>query len=130
MRLLVDTQSWLWMQAQPERLRTETLDLVLDPGNQLLLSAASAWEIAIKYALGKLPLPEPPHTYVPDRLRSSGVLPLAVTHHHSLAVADLPQHHRDPFDRLLIAQARLENLIILTSDRAFSAYPVQVHWSA
>jgi PIN domain nuclease of toxin-antitoxin system len=73
-KLLLDTQCWLWMQAEPARLRAEARDLLLDPGNDLFLSAASSWEIAIKYALGKLPLPEPPSTYVPSRLRSSGVM--------------------------------------------------------
>ena len=126
MKLLLDTQCWLWMQAEPARLRAETRELLLDPGNELFLSAASSWEIAIKYALGKLPLPEPPSTYVPSRLRSSGVIGLPIEHAHALHVGSLPPHHRDPFDRLLIAQAQVEGLPIMTADRALALYAVTV----
>lgn len=92
----------------------------------MLLSAASSWEIAIKYALGRLPLPEPPGEYVPDRMRTSGVIPLPVEHSHALGVATLPLHHGDPFDRLLIAQAQAEAIPILTADREFDSYDVEV----
>jgi PIN domain nuclease of toxin-antitoxin system len=129
MKLLLDTQSWLWMQVSPDRLNQKALALVSDPSVYLLLSAASSWEIAIKYALGKLPLPATPSEYVPDRMRTSGVRALPVTHSHALHVAQLPQHHRDPFDRLLIAQAQLDHLTILTADKVFEQYDVPVHWS-
>jgi PIN domain nuclease of toxin-antitoxin system len=125
-RLLIDTQCWLWMQAEPDRFGFETRKLLLDPGNELYLSAASSWEIAIKYALGKLPLPEPPTTYVPSRMQSSGVIGLAIEHAHALHVDSLPPHHRDPFDRLLVAQAQLEAMSILTADRALALYPVTI----
>jgi len=125
-RVLVDTQCWLWMQAEPDRFSSETRKLLLDPDNELFLSAASSWEIAIKYALGKLPLPEPPSSYVPSRLRSSGVIGLAIEHAHALHVESLPPHHRDPFDRLLVAQAQLEALPILSADRAFALYAVTI----
>ncbi len=130
MRLLLDTQTWLWLQAARQRVNPEVMRLLVDPGNELLLSAASSWEIAIKYALGKLPLPLPPAEYVPDRLRRSGVAPLPVHHSHALHVASLPLHHRDPFDRLLVAQAQLDGLQVVTSDRAFSHYEVTVHWAS
>lgn len=126
MRLLLDTGCWLWMQVAPERFSPERLALVEDPQTELFLSAASSWEIAIKYALGRLPLPEPPATYVPDRMASSGVAALDVEHGHALRVAELPRHHRDPFDRLLIAQAQLERLPILTADRQLERYEVEV----
>jgi PIN domain nuclease of toxin-antitoxin system len=129
-RLLLDTQCWLWMQASPEKLTDEARELLVDPANILLLSAASSWEIAIKYALGKLPLPAPPASYVPDRLRRSGVTPLGVSHVHALAVAELPVHHRDPFDRLLVAQACLDDLTLLTADRTLGAYDVQIMWAS
>lgn len=129
MKLLLDTQCWLWMQASPEKLNDKARELLVDPANDLLLSAASSWEIAIKYALGKLPLPIPPASYVPDRLRSGGVTPLAVSHAHALAVAELPAHHRDPFDRLLITQAQLDDLTLLTADRTLDAYDVQIVWA-
>src|ERR687898_404275 len=115
-RYLVDTHVWLWMQAQPERLRDETRDLAEHTANELLLSAASAWEIAIKYRIGKLRLPEPPTTYVPDRMRRSGTTPLPVEAAHALRTCELPDHHNDPFDRLLIAQAQLLDIPILTVD--------------
>jgi len=129
MRLLLDTQVWLWMQASSQRLGTETRKLLADPANELLLSAVSSWEIAIKYRLGKLPLPEAPDRYLPRRMRSSGVEPLPITHPHTLRVADLPDHHGDPFDRLLVAQAQLDGLTILTSDPMIAKYDVPV-WMA
>lgn len=126
MKILLDTQVWLWLQTSPERLNPGALSLVNDSRNSLLLSAASSWEIAIKYALGKLPLPETPAAYVPERMRRSGVDGIAVDHAHALHVAALPQHHRDPFDRLLIAQAQLEGLVILTADPSFEPYDVEL----
>jgi PIN domain nuclease of toxin-antitoxin system len=126
MKLLLDTQSWLWLQSAPGRLDKRTLARLRDPAVELLLSAVSSWEIAIKYALGKLPLPAPPAEYVPDRMRRNGVHALEVTHSHALHVAQLPAHHRDPFDRLLIAQAQLDGLTIVTSDKVFDQYEVPV----
>jgi len=125
-RFLVDTHCWLWLQASPERLASEVLSLLADPANDLLLSAASSWEIAIKYALGKLPLPEPPARYVPRRMMASGSRGLAIEHAHTLRVAELPLHHRDPFDRLLVAQAQIEKLVLVTVDRQFESYDVQI----
>lgn len=114
------------MQANPRRLSQRSRELLQDPGNQLYLSAASSWEIAIKYALGKLPLPLPPMEYVLSRMETSGTSPLPVQHSHALHAGSLPLHHADPFDRLLIAQAQLENLGILTADRQFEAYEVDL----
>lgn len=126
MKILLDTQCWLWMQASPARFSSSALRLIEDTENELLLSAASSWEIAIKTALGKLSLPIPPAEYVPDRLRSSGVNGLPIEHSHALHVASLPHFHRDPFDRLLIAQAQLERLTILTADSQLALYDVQI----
>jgi len=117
------------MQVSPERFSREAIGIVQHPRNELLLSAASSWEIAIKYALGRLPLPLPPEEYVPSRLQSSGVVGLPVLHSHALHVAALPAHHRDPFDRLLIAQAQLEKVAILTADRQFGSYEVEIRWA-
>ncbi|HKH44690.1 MAG TPA: type II toxin-antitoxin system VapC family toxin [Thermoanaerobaculia bacterium] len=128
MRILLDTHCWLWMQAKSTRLSPQTRALLQDPENQLFLSAASSWEIAIKYALGKLPLPLPPVEYVPSRMETSGTSPLPVQHSHALHAGSLPLHHADPFDRLLIAQAQLENLKILTADSQFEAYEVALLW--
>ena len=126
MRILLDTHCWLWMQLSPERFSPESLSVVSDPYHEIYLSAASAWEIAIKYRLGKLPLPVPPHEYIPSRMESSNVLGLAVQHAHAAYVAELPDHHRDPFDRLLVAQTVVEKLPILTADAQFRAYEVEV----
>ncbi|WP_394843323.1 type II toxin-antitoxin system VapC family toxin [Pendulispora brunnea] len=125
MRYLLDTHCWLWLQSEPERL-SALLDRLADPANELLLSAASSWEISIKYALGKLPLPLPPAEYVPSRMQSSGTSSLPVHHAHALQVSKLPRHHGDPFDRLLISQAQCEGLQIVTADAAFSAYDVEL----
>lgn len=114
------------MQVSPDRFGAAALDLVRDPESELVFSAASAWEIAIKYALGKLQLPEAPEEYVPRRMRTSGVVGLPVGHVHALRVAELPKHHRDPFDRLLVAQAQIESLALLTADRKLSAYEVDI----
>jgi PIN domain nuclease of toxin-antitoxin system len=111
------------LNAEPERLG-EHLSLVEDHRSELLFSAASSWEIAIKYGLGRLPLPEPPDRYVPSRIRAVGARALAIEHTHALAVAALPPLHRDPFDRLLIAQASLLDVPILTADPLVAEYPV------
>ena len=122
MNLLLDTHVFLWLQTEPERLG-EHLHLVEDRRNDLLVSAASSWEIAIKYQLGKLPLPEAPERYVPHRVRAIGAHAIAVEHSHALAVANLPALHRDPFDRLLVAQALLLDLTLVTADPAVADYP-------
>ena len=124
MRLLLDTHCWLWLQTAPGRLPADLLETLAAPSSRRFLSAASAWEIAIKHALGKLPLPEPPAIYVPERMRLSGFEGLAVTHAHALAVAVLPPHHRDPFDRILVAQAQVEGLTLVTADLALEPYDV------
>ena len=126
MRFLLDTHVWLWLQTDPDRLAPEALEALEDQSNDLLLSAASSWEIAIKVALGKLDLPEPPEEYVPDRMLRHGVIGLPVEHRHALAVSALPMHHRDPFDRLLIAQAKEEDLAIVTADPSFGHYDVSL----
>lgn len=129
MRILLDTHCWLWMQVAPERFSHEARRLIEDPGNELLLSSASSWEIAIKYRLGKLPLPEPPSSYVPSRMRTSGATALPVEHSHALHVAQLPDHHGDPFDRLLVSQAMIERLVLLTDDRQLEPYDVRLCWA-
>jgi PIN domain nuclease of toxin-antitoxin system len=91
-------------------------ELLADPANTLLVSAASSWEIAIKCRLGRLPLPQPPAEYVPDRMRVSGVTSLPIEHMHALRVADLPDHHDDPFDRLIVAQAQELRIPVVTAD--------------
>jgi PIN domain nuclease of toxin-antitoxin system len=125
-RLLLDTHVFLWMQSDPDRMSQQALALVESTRHQLLFSAASSWEIAIKVALGKLHLPDEPETWVPLRMRSSGVSPLVIEHGHALAAGALPSHHRDPFDRLLIAQAQHERVPVVTADPAFAAYELEI----
>lgn len=124
MRVLLDTQCWLWMAAAPERFSVSSRALIENTDNELYLSAASAWEIAIKHSPGKLRLPEAPLRYLPARMDTLHTLALSVEHAHALQVSMLPVHHRDPFDRLLIAQAQIEGLPVLTADRVFDQYDV------
>lgn len=124
MRLLLDTHVFLWLQTDPERLG-DRLTLVEDGGTTLLVSSASSWEIAIKYGLGRLPLPDPPERYVPTRMRAIGAEALPIEHEHALALASLPALHRDPFDRLLIVQAVAAGATILTADPAVTQYQAE-----
>src|SRR5258708_7469553 len=104
---------------------------ILDSGkHELYLSAASSWEIGIKASINKLPLPEPAAQYIPNLLITAGIHSLMITHVHALAVADLPRHHTDPFDRMLVAQAQLERMILLTSDKEILKYDITAMWAA
>jgi PIN domain nuclease of toxin-antitoxin system len=114
------------MLAAPGRFTAAGRDRLTSPDHELYLSAASAWEIAIKVSIRRLQLPMDPAEYVRTRLVRSRTRPLAITHEHALRVASLPAHHRDPFDRMLIAQAQLEGLVVMTSDAQFSAYEIDV----
>lgn len=114
------------MLAVPERLQPSARGLISERRNELVLSVASLWEIAIKIGLGKLTLPGRPGTYLPPLFERSGVSVLPIQAEHALAVADLPLHHRDPFDRLLVAVAKVERLPILTADRTFEDYDVEI----
>lgn len=129
MRLLLDTHVFLWATAEPERLNPRTRRLLERRENELLLSAVSAWEIAIKFGLGKLTLPLPPAEYVPSRMALLGLAPLLIDHSHALKVAGLPAHHRDPFDRLLVAQAMLERVALVTADPLLKPYGIKIMWA-
>jgi PIN domain nuclease of toxin-antitoxin system len=123
-KLLLDTHVWLWWLAEPERLGSQARKEVGNPSNAVYLSAASSWELTVKHALGRLPLPEPPLEFVPKRLQRDQILALPVTHVHALTVGRLPPIHRDPFDRLLIAQAIVEDLTLCTVDPLMLKYEV------
>lgn len=114
------------MISEPERLPKKVLRQIIDPRNERVLSAASAWEISIKHSIGKLELPEPPHEFVVSRMALTLTTPLAVEFSHALQASRLPFHHRDPFDRLLISQAQIEKLPILTADNEFRKYDVDL----
>ena len=128
MKLLLDTHVWLWWLTEPEKLTAEATAMMQDGSNELLLSVASSWEIAIKYGRGKLNLPESPEDFVPKRLQRDGIATLHIEHRHALHVATLPQHHRDPFDRMLVAQAKLESLSLVTADTKFTPYEIDIVW--
>lgn len=129
MKLLLDTHCWIWLVAEPERIRPDVVEMVVTEGNEVYVSAATAWEIVIKHALGKLSLPIVPAEYVPQRMAALGHLPLAIEQRHALQVAGLPLHHRDPFDRMLVAQAQADDMHIVTADRLVAAYDVHVIWA-
>lgn len=128
MRLLLDTHTFLWWNEGNAKLSKKASSLIADPANILLLSVVSAWELIVKYQSKKLELPEPPSIYVPTRTAHYGIEILPVTLAHTLAAESFPLHHRDPFDRLIIAQAKAENIPIVTLDRHFRDYPVKVLW--
>jgi PIN domain nuclease of toxin-antitoxin system len=125
-KLLVDTHCWLWLAISPERISKHAMRHLKNEDNELFLSAVSAWEIAIKYSIGKLRLPVSPRELLPRLLTETQTYPLAVQHEHALRTAELPNHHTDPFDRLLIAQSQVERIPIVTHDRSFKLYDVKV----
>ena len=128
MRLLLDTHVFLWWILDDPQLSARARRLIADPGNEVLFSAASAWEIAVKTALGRLSLPQRPQRFIPRQLAINGFQPLSIRLEHALRVYGLPDHHRDPFDRLLITQGIEDRLTILTADPQFAKYPVRVVW--
>jgi len=125
MRALLDTHAFLWLVGDPGRLGRQR-SFIEDAAHELFVSAASSWEISIKHALGRLQLSEPPARFVPRHLREAGLTGIAVEHSHALHAGSLPNHHRDPFDRLLIAQAMELRIPILSADPAFDPYDVDV----
>ncbi|HEY0285181.1 MAG TPA: type II toxin-antitoxin system VapC family toxin [Vicinamibacterales bacterium] len=126
MKILLDTQCWLWMTTSPERFSPTALEQIETTENELFFSAVSAWEIALKVGLGKLRLPERPRDYIARHLRQTRTMAMPITVEHGAYVAELPAHHRDPFDRLLIAQAIAEDMPILTVDPQFQKYDVRL----
>lgn len=126
MKALLDTSVFLRMALDPNSLRRDALEVIENEGVELLLSSASAWEIAIKASVGKIDLPDPAPRFVTERMDSMFVDPLVVVHAHALAVASLPMHHRDPFDRLLVAQAIIERVPVISEDPVFDRYDVEV----
>ena len=129
MRLLIDTHCWLWFLLTPERLNERGHEILKDRENEIFLSSASAWEIVVKSDLGKLKLPQSPSEYVPERLKILGHQSLPIRQDHVLRLEGLPQHHRDPFDRILIAQAQFEGFQLMTADRVLTAYDVPILWA-
>ena len=124
MRLLLDTHALIWTAAEPARLSDRAAAVIRDPDNDVYVSSVSGWEISIKRARGRLVFPDIDQAML-DALR---LIELPVTLRHAAEVATLPDHHRDPFDRMLVAQARADHLTVVSRDRALDAYAVSLHW--
>ncbi len=128
MPYLLDTHTFLWMRHTPERLGDRARAVCADTSSELFMSVASAWEMAIKLSTGKLSLREPLRQVLAQARTTIGIAPLPILEAHVLRVRDLPFHHRDPFDRLLAAQALEEGLTVLSADPSFDAYAVTRLW--
>jgi PIN domain nuclease of toxin-antitoxin system len=127
-RVLLDTHSLIWLVTDDPRLSDTARNTFLDADNELLCSAVVGFEIAVKHSLGKLELAEPPRTFIDNRIRNNALTPFPLTIAYAVRVADLPYHHRDPFDRLLIAQALEEDLPLLSADEILSGYGIRRLW--
>jgi PIN domain nuclease of toxin-antitoxin system len=128
MKALLDTHTFLWWITDDPRLSTKVREIIGEGANELYLSAASGWEMAIKVSLGRLRLPDALERFIPEQLALNAIKSLPVQMSHALRVYALPDYHRDPFDRLLIAQAQLEDLPILTRDTQIARYQVKTIW--
>ena len=128
MRVLLDTHAFLWLMSDHPNLSATAKQVFLDNDNELLLSAVSGFEIAVKYGLGKLKLSEPHIIFMRRRIDNNNLLELPITMEHTTHLQDLPPHHRDPFDRLLVAQAMVEGLPLLTTDKQLTVYPIECIW--
>jgi len=128
MRILLDTHTFLWWAADDPQISLKAKALITNPDNEVFFSVVSAWEIIIKVGIGKLSLSESPETYIPSRIVSNQFEILPVQMSHILKINSLPNFHKDPFDRLLIAQSLVEDLLLLTVDNAIAQYPVTTIW--
>jgi len=128
MKLLFDTHAFIWWDGTPANLSSQVLALCQDPTNTLLLSVASVWEMQIKLHLGKLKLSLPLVEIVEGQRRTNSIEILPVMLDHVLALDTLPDHHRDPFDRLLIAQAVVEDAVLISNDSILQKYPAKLVW--
>ena len=128
MRLLLDTYAFLWWIFDDPRLSPTARDLIADPAAEILFSAVSAWEVAIKARTGRLDIPADVPAFVQDQVRRNRFTVLPITLPHALRVHALPDHHRDPFDRLLVAQAQVEAVPLLSRDAQLMGYDVDLRW--
>ncbi|HJQ39819.1 MAG TPA: type II toxin-antitoxin system VapC family toxin [Thermoanaerobaculia bacterium] len=129
MRILLDTHCWLWALSQPQALNGDAAELLGNEETEIVFSAASVWEIAIKSALGKLRVSPADGESIFDVIDDQALIPLPILHSHARRVASLPHHHHDPFDRLLIAQGQIENLPVMTADEQFLRYEIEIIWA-
>jgi PIN domain nuclease of toxin-antitoxin system len=129
-KFLLDSHSLLWFVWDHHKLSPKARDLMANPRNELLFSMASLWEIAIKVSIGKLRLAEPYDAFMNQVITTNHLIILPITVQHATRVVSLPFQHRDPFDRLLVAQAMVEKVPIISCDSVFDAYPVTRLWEA
>ncbi|CAB1085091.1 hypothetical protein D1AOALGA4SA_12586 [Olavius algarvensis Delta 1 endosymbiont] len=128
MKVLLDTCTFLWIITDDPKLSSQAKDLFLDPSNEVYLSVASTWEIAIKYKRGKLSLPQAPEKYIPVKRKQHHIDSLSLDEEATLYLTKLPDLHKDPFDRILICQSIVAGLTILTPDELISQYPLRSVW--
>ena len=128
MKVLLDTHAFLWWITDNPQLSLQARNIISDGKNEIFLSAASGWEIAIKTQLGRLKFPDKPELFVSKQMAINAIQGLPIQISHALHVYNLPNHHQDPFDRMLVSQAQLEGMHILTSDSQISEYHVKVIW--
>ncbi len=128
MKLLLDTHAFIWSFDEPERLPARVLEALRDPGNELILSAVSVFEMHLKIELGKLDIGLPLEEVVRDHERANEMAVLPLRAAHVYALHDLPRLHRDPFDRLLVAQAVVEDAVLVSGDKKVAQYPVKMLW--
>jgi PIN domain nuclease of toxin-antitoxin system len=128
MKLLLDTCAFLWLITDAKELSRDARELFREPANEVYLSSVAAWEIAVKYALGRLPLPAPPERVIPVQRQQHGITGLPLDEESVLQAHRLPPLHRDPFDRMLICQAIVHGMAILTPDPLIAQYAVRVVW--
>lgn len=127
MKFLLDTSIFLRSLDGFDQLNKQAQQ-VFTEGEEIYLSAASSWEIVVKYGVGKLNLPQAPGKWIPETLTKFSIRALPITVTHTIAVAELPTHHKDPFDRILVAQARSEGMLLMTEDSEVNKYPVEILW--
>lgn len=130
MNYLIDTSVFLWSRSAESKLNDKAQHILVSASSTLWFSAASSWEIAIKYRLGSLRLSKEPAKFLATAMRTWGIRSLDMSHAHALLAGSLPLHHRDPFDRMLVAQAQLEGMVLLTSDLIFKRYEVEAVFCA
>jgi PIN domain nuclease of toxin-antitoxin system len=128
MKILLDTHAFLWWITDDERLSVPARAATSAGDNEVFVSAASSWEVATKARLGRLAIPEPWHEFVSTHLELNAFQPLAITIRHTFGLTSLPELHRDPFDRILVAQALAEEMKLVSGDRQIQAYPVSTIW--
>lgn len=128
MNILLDTHAFLWLRNAPEKIPEKVLTAYYDINNDIFLSVVSIWEMQIKHQLGKLDLALPLSTLIEEQRINNGLQILPIETHHIFALADLPPHHKDPFDRLLLIQSKLENLHLASADTVFCHYDINLFW--